>query len=202
MNFTEEDLEIIAKYHAEQISNWDDEELKVLKSKIKEHLKTNFNEQCCYCKRGFEDEFNMVIDIEHILPKSKFRALTFDIKNLNLSCKRCNMKIKKERIDFLVDKINAYTNRYNPNNYLLIHPNLDIYKENLNFINFTLDDEKFIKYIPLSAKGKFNYKYFYLDKIERSTFNLVQGTKNNLEFNSENIQFEIFEKLDNILKKM
>ncbi|MDP9954786.1 uncharacterized protein (TIGR02646 family) [Epilithonimonas hungarica] len=201
MIFNTEEQIIINRYHNDELV-WNDDELKSIRDNIKEALKTMWTEQCCYCKRGMEDEFKMVIDIEHILPKSLFKILTFELDNLNLSCKRCNMKIKKERIDFLIDEENALDKFRDKDNYKFIHPNLDIYVDNLHYINLVVNDKKFIKYLSKTDKGKFNYEYFHLDMIERSTLNLAQGIEDNLEYNNENIPIEIFEELIDILKNI
>lgn len=200
ISYTAKERETMLSFLNNNIKEWSDNELESIRNKIKNYFKTVWTEQCCYCKRGLEDEFNMVIDIEHILPKSSYRHLSFELKNLNLSCKRCNMKIKKERIDFLVDIQISKTNFTDHLNYKFIHPNFDNYQTNLRYINFTLDTKKFIKYLPQSEKGKFTYSYFNLDKIERTSLNILQGVTENLEDNTENIPKIIFEKLDKYLR--
>jgi uncharacterized protein (TIGR02646 family) len=141
MNFNSTEKEIIQKYLSKEILDWSDDELKPIRDKIKHTLKVFWQEQCCYCNRGMEDEFDMIIDIEHILPKSKFRDLTFNYMNLSLSCKRCNMKIKKEKIDFIIDILTAKIDFTDKTNYKFIHPNFDVYKANMHYVNATLDDK-------------------------------------------------------------
>ncbi len=79
---------------------WENELLSDLKSKVKEYYREKLNEQCCYCRKNTHGEFKMVLDIEHILPKSKFRHFMFHTYNLSVSCKRCNMNIKREDFSF------------------------------------------------------------------------------------------------------
>jgi hypothetical protein len=105
MDYTIEEIALLSKAKSAGGDVWNNLILASIKRKIKDYYRIKNNEQCCYCRRDFENEFNMVIDIEHILPKSiaDFSNYMFDIENLNISCKRCNMNIKKDRIDFIVD---------------------------------------------------------------------------------------------------
>lgn len=89
---------------------WDNDLLKDFKSKIKAYNRHKQKEQCCYCRKNFEGEFNMVIDIEHVLPKRHFGHLMFAIYNLSISCKRCNMNIKNDDISFITDTEAITTN--------------------------------------------------------------------------------------------
>jgi len=120
MNFDEVDNLAIINAHNE-VQIWSSEELKPVKEKLKNHLLSKC-EYCCYCRRPFKGEFKMVIDIEHILPSSIFRELAFELKNLSLSCKRCNMQIKKDRMDFLngnLEKVALYLkNKNNLSRYI------------------------------------------------------------------------------------
>jgi len=200
--YSHTEREVIESFLNDEIQDWSNKKLDSIKSKIKNYFKSNWTEQCCYCKRGLEDEFNMVIDIEHILPKYSYRNLSFDLLNLNLSCKRCNMKIKKDRIDFLIDIQASKINFTDTLNYKFIHPNFDNYETNLRYFNLTVDTRKFIKYLPQSDKGQFTYNYFNLDKIERTSLNIVQGITENLEDNTENIPINIFEELDKLIKDL
>jgi len=116
------DQQIIQEALARGGSVWDDATLEPVKRKIKQYYRDNGGEQCCYCRREMRDEFNMVIDIEHVLPKSLFRDFMFELFNLNISCKRCNMRIKKERTDFLVDQATIAANANQSDQYLMVHP--------------------------------------------------------------------------------
>lgn len=186
MNFNESDLLAIQKAHSED-SLWSSDSLKDVKEKIKSHL-LEVCTHCCYCRRPFKGEFKMVIDIEHILPSSIFRELAFDKNNLSLSCKRCNMSIKKDRLDFLngnLEKVGNYLkgksklsryveqctrigsianlNRiiYSSFNYKFIHPVLDQYSNHLDYMSFQINDKSLVVYIPKTDKGVYTKDFFY-----------------------------------------
>jgi len=193
MNYTTSEQEIIEKVKLEGGDVWKNTLLEPIKRKIKIYYRANNFEQCCYCRRDFQDEFNLVIDIEHILPKgnSLFTEYMFEIDNLNISCKRCNMNIKNDRIDFIVD-LNTIKPDYKVSNkYYFIHPNFDNYFDHINYEVTIKNNKKLIKYISKSEKGKYTYKYFRLDKIEIDTLNEAQGVKNHEPELNSNITPEI-----------
>ena len=163
---------------------WNNVTLTSIKRKIKSYYRNLNSEQCCYCRRDLQDEFNLVIDIEHILPKGKeqFRNLMFEIENLNISCKRCNMNIKNDNTDFIVDINNILPDFKHSNKYHIIHPNFDNYFHNIDYEATIRNNKKLIKYVPKTNKGQYTYKYFKLDKIEIDTLSIAQGV--NIEDNS------------------
>ena len=103
---------------------WDDQGLALVKQKIKTQYRGLLGEQCCYCRKNIHGEFKMVLDIEHILPKSKYLQFSLSPFNLSVSCKKCNMNIKGEDISFLKDPIIAHDEPENVDNYKFIHPKL------------------------------------------------------------------------------
>ncbi|SDR02394.1 hypothetical protein SAMN05421664_3160 [Chryseobacterium soldanellicola] len=179
MNYTIEELQIIEKVKSEGDDIWKNKLLEPIKRKIKLYYRTNNSEQCCYCRRDFQDEFNYVIDIEHILPKGNilFTEYMFEIDNLNISCKRCNMNIKNDRIDFIVDISKIKPDYKISNKYYFIHPNFDNYFEHIDYEVSIRNNKKLIKYITKSDKGRYSYTYFHLERIEIDTFSEAQGVK-------------------------
>ncbi|MBL1411098.1 hypothetical protein [Sphingobacterium faecale] len=175
MNFTEEDLQNIRTAQDTGGDIWNNELLVDLKARIKRFYRTNGSEVCCYCRRDFQDEFNMVIDIEHILPKSKYEEYMFEMGNLNISCKRCNMPIKGEKDDFVVDKALIRTDYSVPQHYYFIHPNFDTYSNNLDHFRLVVNEAKITKYIAKTNKGRYTYDYFKLSKLEVDSLNQAQG---------------------------
>ncbi len=177
MIYTGDETQIIEQAKAESGDVWKNKLLDSIKRRIKTHYRTNGCEQCCYCKRDFQDEFNMVIDIEHILPKGNalFQEYMFDIENMNISCKRCNMSIKNDRIDFIVDIAKIKPLYKDASKYYFIHPNFDNYFEHIDYEVTIRNNKKLIKYIRKTDKGNYTYNYFRLEKIEVDTFNDVQG---------------------------
>lgn len=166
-------IECINKGH----SSWNDEKIKQLKVKIKESLKKRQRNVCCYCLRSFHGEFNLVIDIEHILPKHKYAIKMFDLRNLAASCKRCNMKIKGRRLDFLSKTFHDEITPYNKESYLFIHPNADLFEDHISYTYNQKGRDIIVKYEVLedSDKGNFSYDFFKLEQLSVHTYNEAQG---------------------------
>ena len=155
---------------------WENKILSEVKRKIKDYYLAKPLPKCCYCSRLLVDEFNMVIDIEHVLPQSRYSDLRFVEQNLNIACKRCNMEIKKARLDFIVDVLAMGTNYFQSNHYKLIHPNLDNYNDHLKVISGRNGEIIFNKYhIITQTKGKYTYDYFELKEFEVNNLNEAQG---------------------------
>lgn len=199
MDFDKSDILDIDLAHTE-INIWYSERVKNVKRKIKDYLLTTCK-HCCYCLRPFIGEFRMVIDIEHILPSSIFRELTFDFNNLSLSCKRCNMRIKKDNIDFVdgnllkiteylksKEHLSRYINLcdrgininklkrviYSSANYKFIHPSLDDYSQHLEYINIQINNKSLVIYNPKSSKGIYTKDFFELNEFQVRDLNIIQ----------------------------
>jgi hypothetical protein len=178
---TSEDIDIIeeaillAAKNGEKV--WDQEILGPIKSKIKGFSLCLLEDRCCYCCKNFYGEFNMVMDIEHILPKSKYGQFELSPFNLSLACKRCNMNIKGEDDSFLIDRLIAHQNPEDGSNYLFIHPNMDDYFEHLQYDVEVRNARKMIKYTVIndSLKGRYTYDYFELMNLEINSLNKAQG---------------------------
>lgn len=175
--FEQTDLDAIAAAKAEGGKVWDSKHLKGLRSRIKNHHLVIQGEQCCYCRRNLTGEFTFVVDVEHILPKGIFPELMFDIANLSVACKRCNMNIKGQRVDFVVDLTSVKTDYRHSHLYHFIHPNFDDYFTHLSRIEFHVNGCKIVKYVVSegSAKGKYTYHYFRLSELEIDSFDKAQG---------------------------
>lgn len=202
MEFDQEDINNIQAAAIEGGKIWENPLLERFKTKLKNYYRGLKNE-CCYCKRVFVGEFSYSIDIEHILPKSKFKNLMFAPYNLNISCKRCNMRIKKSRTDFLVDSEKAKANPMDKTLYKIIHPNFEDYEKHIEFFVNIDNLKKIIKYNILSdsEKGKFTFEYFKLHELEIDTISQAQGAKEKNEFSSD-IPQNIIEQLENVFKDL
>lgn len=162
-------------------SPWRDDSLDDIKKRLKTFLISKQEQRCCYCQRNIKGEFLFVLDIEHILPKSIFNHCIFDLSNLAVACKRCNMYIKKNRIDFFNpthEKNRQLKHRlFKSELYYFAHPNLDNSKEHLYYIMH--DDSrcplKYMKYYYMTGKGRYTYEYFKLNEFEEYTLNKSQG---------------------------
>lgn len=158
---------------------WSCEELVPLRSRIRDlHLDIQ-NNSCCYCRKSLQSEFKMVIDVEHILPKKVFCGLAFAAVNLSVSCKKCNLFIKKNRWNFVngADAGAAEARVSDSTLYQIIHPNLDSYKEHLQHRSIEIDDLRFRKFLRRNAteKGLFTYSFFRLKDVEVGQLDRMQG---------------------------
>ncbi len=176
--FTQQEInEIIRVYYAGH-NEWNKIRLGTIKSKIKTEKSTRQNDFCCYCRRDIHNEFRLVLDIEHVLPKSKIIKHMFTSKNISVSCKRCNMNVKGDDVSFLSMPIDELPKRvFRSKYYKIIHPNLDKYNNHLVRIAFQVGDEIFVKYFVKnrSEKGIFTREYFRLTEFERNSSNRAQG---------------------------
>ena len=119
---------------------------------------------------------NFIIDREHIVPKEKFKALTYVISNLSVACKRCNMELKKGDLSFLVDRSSILQNHSNADQYRFIHPNYENYSLFIEKMSFEVNDETYVKYTKIDhPKAHYTYTYFDLRALEVNTFDKGQG---------------------------
>ena len=170
-----------------------------MKKKIKKYTKVKSKDVCAYCSRDILNEFDLVLDIEHILPKSHpdFLKFMFTPKNLAISCKACNMLEKGIKIDFLT--VPTSTKKiFNSSYYRFIHPSLDNYNEHLKLIIIRSGDEKLYKYSIITPdKGSYTYNYFNLTKFEIDTFNKSQGIEDGQPSINNEIARLMYKKLSN-----
>lgn len=197
LTFTSQEVQKMKDSVASGHKSWNEQSLKPLKDRIKAHNLIKQMNNCCYCSKELTGEFAMLIDIEHILPKSKFLKHMFSSKNLSISCKRCNMNIKKDDLSFLaVPKAHLPKRVFRSRFYKFIHPNLDNFDEHLLYKVERLGRKRLIKYLIInnSNKGAFNYQYFKLDKLELNTFDDAQNATERVEISDPNLNSE-FENL-------
>ncbi|WP_418991468.1 HNH endonuclease [Alistipes sp.] len=122
-------------------TDWDKSVFDRIKAHIIRHLRQQQENECCYCKRqlGFDIK---EVDIEHIIPKSKYERFTFEPKNLALSCPGCNTK-KGDR-NVLRSKVTNYPRT--GSNLTIIHAHYDLYSDHIEILNQVI-------YIPKTDKG-------------------------------------------------
>lgn len=130
---------------------------------------------CCYCRCDLHGHTRIDVDIEHILPKRRFKAHMFDSWNLSVACKRCNMSIKRQDTRFLDERATP-SNLQASEAYLFIHPNFDHSEEHLSRQAAQCDSKRLIKYVIKndSRKGAFTYDYFRLKELEIDSFDAAQ----------------------------
>jgi hypothetical protein len=199
MNFTADEAEVIARLSV--VGGWDDGDAKALKSKIKSYLLLKALHCCCYCRRSMQQWHGLTIDVEHVLPKRKFPKYTFELRNLNVSCKRCNMGIKLEDTSFYLGS-SIEGNPFQSALYRFVHSNLDSVSQHLRIVFVQLDTKLLVKYlIPGdSAKGAETYRFFKLKDIETNSFDEAQGLSTALP--SESLPREIARELQAVLQEL
>ncbi len=198
--FKEEDKKNITKARDEGGKVWENELVADLKHRIKEHFLADLEECCCYCRKNIHSEFKFVLDIEHILPKSKYDDLMFELFNLSVSCKRCNMLIKRDNVSFIVNEVQLRENFENQEMYAFVHPNLDNYYEHLNLVHIQFNQHRIIKYfvVEKSSKGKFAYDFLKLSDLEMDSYDKAQGIKTPQEL-SEKIDVRTIKAIEDLM---
>lgn len=147
-----------------------------LKKKIRAFHLERQNSKCCYCRMNLHGGGNFIIDREHIVPKEKFKTLTYVISNLSVACKRCNMELKKGDLSFLVDRGSILQTHSNADQYRFIHPNYEKYSLFIEKMSYEINDETYVKYTKLDhPKAHYTYTYFDLRALEVNTFDKGQG---------------------------
>lgn len=193
ITFTDHEKTLIARLSVPK--GWDHDDAAPLKAKIRPYLLTKNSHCCCYCRRSMHQWHGLSIDVEHVLPKGKFPQYTFEVVNLSVSCKRCNMGIKRENTSFYTAAVDA--NPLVNVHYQFIHPNLDNAKAHLLYASAQLNDKQLIKYrvVNDSPKGLYTYGYFRLQEVEINTFDDAQG----LSVVTSKLTGELAKLLDEIL---
>jgi len=112
-------------------TDWEKSVFDDIKEKLREHLRTQQDNKCCYCKRelGFDIK---EVDIEHIIPKSRLESFTFHHKNLALSCPGCNTK-KSTSCVLIKQSITNYPS--SGSNFKIIHAHYDEYNAHIAILD-------------------------------------------------------------------
>lgn len=151
--------------------------LESAKQKLIEHHMARHKETCCYCRTLMGGGGRFVRDREHILPKGRYRTLSYHSSNLSASCKRCNMEYKGEKISFVVDPDTVLDDHENPDRYLIIHPNFDRYESHIRRRSVQDGLSYIVSYAlrPDDAKAQYTFEFFGLAKLEKESFDEAQG---------------------------
>ncbi|WP_267226225.1 HNH endonuclease [Dyella silvae] len=183
-DWSEEEREVIDTALAHD-DPWDDgapelrgikEQLKLIKKRIQRFHLDRQGSTCCYCRTNLQGGGPFMIDREHILPKSKFRKLTYTISNLSVSCKRCNLQFKKNRIDFVVDPKTVEAKHDKSDQYLFAHPNFDHLDDLIERLSVQANRKVVVTYkVSNHPKATFTYEYFNLKELEVDSFQETQG---------------------------
>ena len=171
--------------------------LVALKHRIRSfHLKRQ-SSKCCYCRMNLHGGGSFIVDREHIVPKEKYRDLTYVISNLSVACKRCNMQLKKDDVEFLVSRDTILTKHGSSDQYRFIHPNFDKYSQFIKKISYEEDDQTYVKYTKSDhPKAEYTYSYFDLRALEVNSFDQGQG------IDTSSVTNLIRERLDQLVSQL
>lgn len=138
--FSAEELATI-KNNFKTHTDWEKSAFNDIKENIVHHLRQEQDNKCCYCKTELGYDLKAV-DIDHIIPKSKYEKFTFHPKNLALACPGCNTSKGKKSIT--TNKIVQYPR--SGRNISIIHAHYDIYSRHIEIHENAI-------YEGLNAKG-------------------------------------------------
>ena len=155
---TGDDIQAIgeASPEAKDKDHWEKDCLKEFKRRLRASMLPKQNYRCAYCRLELHPN-EITPEIEHIVPKSLKPNWMYEQFNLCLSCKLCNTKkghVKKTLVDESVDVMPRDSESYE-----MIHPHLDKYSENIEFVGDVL-------YRGISEKGKYTIWLCELNRYE------------------------------------
>lgn len=136
--------------------HWEKDCLKDFKRRFRRDMFPKQNYRCAYCRLDLHPN-EVTPEIEHIVPKNLKPDWMYEPFNLCLSCKLCNTKkghVKKTLVDEAVDVLPR-----DSASYKMIHPHLDRYSENIEFVGDVL-------YRGISDKGKYTISLCELNRYE------------------------------------
>lgn len=152
-----DDWNVINNHFNGNHKNWSKDEFNDFKDRVRDYLRGQQDNRCCYCKKILKWD-KKEVDIEHIIPKAKRPRFTFLNYNLALSCPACNTTKNQD-----LPLVNPARQTFpcNSADYLIIHPHFDHYFKEIEIIN-----DIFIK--SRSAKGDWTIEHCDLDTIEKA----------------------------------
>ena len=136
--------------------DWEKKCLDGFKGKFRRDMLPKQNYRCAYCRLELHTN-ETTPEIEHIVPKNLKPNWMYEPFNLCLSCKLCNTKKghrKKTLVDESVEEV-----PHDAGAYKLIHPYLDRYSENIEFVSDIL-------YRGISDKGRYTIWLCELNRYE------------------------------------
>lgn len=145
-----------------------------VKKKIREFHLNRMGHKCCYCRTPLKDR-NIETDREHIIPKSMEKKLSYNIFNLSVSCKRCNMTYKGDTEEHIVNKDNLIRKLRDSTNYYIPHPNIDSYDDNIFHFHLISGEIEVCFYKPRTPKGEILSSMFLLKNLETFTLDKSQA---------------------------
>ena len=147
------------------------------KNKLRQHHLKKQKNKCCYCRMILNASNPFVVDREHVLPKTYFPQFSYEVDNISVACKRCNMSIKKTKRDFIIWEKHTCLIDSLAVGFKFIHPNIDNFSDYISVEIRQIDDSSCIIYTITNKceKSKYHYDYFDLESIMISGFNVAQS---------------------------
>lgn len=179
LNFTEEEQQIIDAAWIEGKLAWSSEAMMPIRAKIRNLHRVIQGDMCCYCRKNFQQDHPLAVDVEHVLPQAIFRMIAIAPVNMSVACKRCNLSIKGEKYDFIfgADVVDVVENLEASNSYEIIHPNLDSYADHIEVAVVRIPGLVFHRYRALadSPKAHKTIDFFRLRDLEVDELDAAQG---------------------------
>ncbi|KEI70319.1 HNH endonuclease [Endozoicomonas elysicola] len=141
--------------HFSTHKDWEKSVFEGIKENLVNDLRIKQNNKCCYCRNELGYDIKAV-DIEHILPKSKYEKFTFHTKNLALSCPGCNTS--KGSKEVLKSPIKKYPRT--GTNIIIVHAHFDNYESSIEIHSGSI-------YEGLDEKGCETIKQCKLYRLKR-----------------------------------
>lgn len=115
------------------------------KVEVKEYYYWAQRRRCCYCSFELQGH-KLTYDAEHILDKDSYPEHAFELNNLAVVCKHCNISKSNQSISTSGTRFPALS--LVSDDYRIVHPHLDEWIDHLWF-----DEIGRIKAVPDSSKG-------------------------------------------------
>lgn len=138
-----------------QKEDWENSSLKAYKNRVRQYYRQQQNRKCVYCRMDVSSATGY-FHIEHIVPKSVHPEWMYEPFNLCLACPQCN---STKNIQEVLDNTDITDLPTESSDYLIIHPHVDRYFDNIEIVDGLL-------YKGLTKKGEYTMKLCNLTRPE------------------------------------
>lgn len=138
-----------------QKEDWENSSLKAYKNRVRQYYRQQQNRKCVYCRMDVSSATGY-FHIEHIVPKSVHPEWMYEPFNLCLACPQCN---SAKNIQEVLDNTDITDLPAESSDYLIIHPHIDRYFDNIEIVDGLL-------YKGLTKKGEYTIKLCNLTRPE------------------------------------
>lgn len=154
---TSADLKAVSKASKgkPQKEDWENSSLKAYKDRVRQYYRQQQNRKCVYCRMDVSSATGY-FHIEHIVPKSVHPEWMYEPFNLCLACPQCN---SAKNIQEVLDNTDITDLPTESSDYLIIHPHIDRYFDNIEIVDGLL-------YKGLTKKGEYTIKLCNLTRPE------------------------------------